>query len=527
MKQIIVFFLSVSLVLVTAACGATQPAETTAAAEAPTTTQTQTAATTAATSEEQPETREMVNLEFYWQGDEKPDDQRVWDALNEITANEIQTTATHNLISWSDPTGIDLLIASGDYHDATFAGVSAYVQRVAKGAYTELTEELMLEYMPVLYAKIPSLAWAQATIGGKIYGVPNVFQEWSYYKSLAVRGDLRKKYDIPEILSVDIFEEYLQAIADNETNILPWDANSQYASYMRLLVLDQVVEWMFSSNNYLPGYGYWTKDDSGEVFNIYERQEYKDYLAKMVDWRKRGFWSANALNNDKRQQDSFLNGTSAIATENNTTVDVWVRQMYREHPEWDPEFYDGANDGNFAVIQTSYLSNTFCVSAVSKQVGRTLEWLQCIKTNQNAYDLVFYGLEGEHWIDEGPGLVSAGPKSGDYGNYSWWWINQADMSRRIVDAWPAFLDCYEDCKTRTFNNKVYYFLFEQESVAGEIAAMANVTAEYSPGLMLGMYDDWEATLETMEAAYEAAGRQKVLDEYKKQLAVHMESFVAE
>lgn len=479
--------------------------------------------------EEQGSDRETVDLVFYWQGDGKPDNQRVWDKLNELTSAAIQTTATHNLVSWSNTNGIDLIIASGEYHDATYVSAGGYPKRVQQGAYAELTPEFIEEHMPDLNAKIPALAWAQATVDGKIYGVPNVSEEWSYYRAVAVRGDLRKKYNIPEITSVDILEQYLQAVADNEPSIIPWDANPSYASYMRQIVMDQEQDLMYCSQNasMIPGYGYHTKDDSGELFNIYQTQEFKDYLAKMVDWRKRGFWSANALNNDKRQQDSFLNGTSAIAMENNGTVASFVQQANTSHPEWEAEFYDGANNGDFTVLQTSYLNNTFAVSSVSQHADRALEWLQYVKCNQEAFDLFRNGIEGEHWIDEGEGLMSVGPKNGDYGDYTNWWSSQVDMHRTSVDELPEYTACVDSYRDRTFVNKVYYFLFNQEPVAAEIAAMTNVTEEYLNGLLLGMYDDWESTLNTMEAAYDAAGRQKVVDEYTKQLQEHMKNFSVE
>jgi len=529
MKRTITLVLALLFILSLAACGAPQtpdaPATSTAApTEKP---KDEPAATEEDAGDlEEPESREMVNLVFYWQGDGKADNERVWAALNEMTAQTIQTTATHNLISWSNSTGIDLLIASGDYHDATYASAGAYGRRVQQGAYSELTEELMQAHMPDLYGKIPALAWAQATVAGKIYAVPNVSEEWSYYRAIALRGDLRKKYNIPEITSVDILEQYLQAIADNEPSILPWDANAGYSGYMRQIVLDQEIDWMFCSQNMsiVPGYGYPTKDDSGKLTNIYQTQEFRDYLAKMVEWRKKGFWSANALNNDKRQQDSFQNGTGAIVMENNGSVAGMVKQANTAHPEWEVEFYDSANNGSFTVLQTSFLNNSFCISSVSTQVGRALEWLQYLKCNQEAFDLMRNGIEGEHWIDEGPGFSSTGPKNGDYGDYTNWWMTQVDMHRQEVDALPVYLECVESYKDRTFMNKVYYFLFNQEPVAAEIAAMTNVTSEYLNGLLLGMYDDWEGTLTAMEAAYDAAGRQKVVEEYERQLAEHMANF---
>ncbi|MCL2058033.1 MAG: DUF3502 domain-containing protein [Oscillospiraceae bacterium] len=533
MKKVTILFLAALMVISMASCGSpttggntTAEAQTTAAAPAQTTTAAP-AQTTSSAAAEEPAEREMVDLVFYWQGDGRVDNERVWTALNELTADAIQTTATHNLISWSNSNGIDLLIASGDYVDATYASAGAYGRRVQQGAYAELTEEMMLAHMPDLYAKIPMLAWAQATIDGKVYAIPNISEEWSYYRAIALRGDLREKYGVPEITSVDILEQYLQEVADNEPGILPWDANAGYAYYMRQIVMDQEVDWMFCSQNMsmIPGYGYETRDDSGELFNVYDTKEFHDYLAKMVDWRKRGFWSANALNNDKRQQDSFQNGTSAIAMENNGTVASWVRQANTAHPDWEAEFYDSANNGGFTVLQTSFLNNSFCIMSVSDQVGRAMEWLQFLKCNDEAFMLMRSGIEGEHWIDEGPGLMSTGPKSGDYGDYTNWWMSQVDMHRQATDALPVYLDNIESYKNRTFVNKVYYFLFNQEPVAAEIAAMTNITSEYLNGLFLGMYDDWEGTLATMQAAYDSAGRQKVVDEYNSQLAAHLENFV--
>lgn len=108
--------------------------------------------------EEQGSDRETVDLVFYWQGDGKPDNQRVWDKLNELTSAAIQTTATHNLVSWSNTNGIDLIIASGEYHDATYVSAGGYPKRVQQGAFAELTPEFIEEHMPDLNAKIPALA---------------------------------------------------------------------------------------------------------------------------------------------------------------------------------------------------------------------------------------------------------------------------------------------------------------------------------------------------------------------------------
>ena len=403
-----------------------------------------------------------MDLVFYWKGDGKPDNQRVWDKLNELTSEAIQTTATHNLVSWSNTNGIDLIIASGEYHDATYASAGVYPKRVQQGAYAELTPEFIEEHMSKLNAKIPALAWAQATVDGK-----NLRRAQRDPRNGPTTGPSRSGATCARsTTSGDHLCGHSGTVPAGRGQRSQHHPLGRQSRLRFLHAADRHgpgagPDVLFPERQHDPGYGYHTKDDSGELFNIYQTQEFKDYLAKMVDWRKRGFWSANALNNDKRQQDSFLNGTSAIAMENNGTVASFVQQANTSHPEWEAEFYDGANNGDFTVLQTSYLNNTFAVSSVSEHADRALEWLQYIKCNQEAFDLLRNGIEGEHWIDEGEGLMSVGPKNGDYGDYTNWWSSQVDMHRTSVDELPEYTACVDSYRDRTFVNKVYYFLFNQ------------------------------------------------------------------
>ena len=47
-----------------------------------------------------------------------------------------------------------------------------------------------------------------------------------------IRGDLKEKYNIGEINSVEKLEEYFKAVAENEDGIYPYAAASQLSSVL-------------------------------------------------------------------------------------------------------------------------------------------------------------------------------------------------------------------------------------------------------------------------------------------------------
>ncbi|UKI35757.1 MAG: hypothetical protein L6V93_17090 [Clostridiales bacterium] len=53
-----------------------------------------------------------------------------------------------------------------------------------------------------------------------MYMIPNTASEYSTYVSL-IRGDLREKYGMDEIKTVEDYEKYLENVAKNDKNIIP------------------------------------------------------------------------------------------------------------------------------------------------------------------------------------------------------------------------------------------------------------------------------------------------------------------
>ena len=99
-------------------------------------------------------------------------------------------------MSFSDySTKYALTIAGGENFDLIYTSTWAYYQSEAnKGAFAEVTEQVLNDYMPLHKENQAEASWGQAKIGGKVYFVPCNMANVSA-NAILIRGDLREKYD--------------------------------------------------------------------------------------------------------------------------------------------------------------------------------------------------------------------------------------------------------------------------------------------------------------------------------------------
>ena len=266
-------------------------------------------------------------------------------------------------------------------------------------------------------------------------------------------------------------------------------------------------------------------DPTGELFKISETPEYKEYMNRMVDYKERGFWSKNALNNTVILTDGFINGKSAAALHNVGTVLTAKKEADKNHPEWEAEIYDSMF-GEYPTLRTSYLGNGMGIHATSQNPQACLRWLNFTRTDREMYDLYMYGIEGKHWNDEGEGKMSTTASSADYGGYSNWGFNLESMRRVDINEWEGMERIKKSYAERAVNNPCCYFLFDDSEVKNEIAAMTNLDNKYNKMLDFGFDANWEKTVADLSAQYEAAGREKVRQLYEEQRKAYLEMYNA-
>ena len=206
-----------------------------------------------ATAEAQPDTSEEVVLKMFAVAD-APLNQRLsdeyWPVLNDAVKEAVNATIDYTYASGNDYTNnYQLALASGEKYDLMHsANWLGYTDHANKGAFLAL-DELLPVYAPHIWEEFADL-WDSVRVNGKIYGIPSTGGDRSD-PAFFYREDLRKKYNCPEIKSLDDIETYLQAIKDNEPELLPSDDSQAmvYGNAFIPLTKYQIVDTMGGRNS--------------------------------------------------------------------------------------------------------------------------------------------------------------------------------------------------------------------------------------------------------------------------------------
>lgn len=109
-------------------------------------------------------------------GDEPKNYDSVMTAVNEKLLADTNMTLDLRFIAPGDfDTKMQMAMAGGDDWDLCFTShwANSYVNAAGKGAYLELSEEMLKENAPNMMATIPEQLWDGIKINGKIYALMN------------------------------------------------------------------------------------------------------------------------------------------------------------------------------------------------------------------------------------------------------------------------------------------------------------------------------------------------------------------
>ena len=162
--------------------------------------------------------------------------------------------------------------------------------------------------------------------------------------------------------------------------------------------------------------------------------------------------------------------------------------------------------------------NSTGVSATSTHPADAVRFMNWLYSEQDNYDAVVYGIEGESWKDEGDRhFTKLG--NGEAFNDDWM-IGNLSLLRTEVGTYPTFIDIMYTEKADAVDSIVMNFTFDPSEVATEYAnCQALVTTEIYP-IKLGIIsfaDGGQAAIDQLKAA----GIDKVIEAYQTQLNAYL------
>jgi len=469
-----------------------------------------------------------VGLTMYLLGDEPTDLNLVYDTLlNPMLGDRINATLKTNYLGWGDYRDMyGLILAAGEDIDLIFTSDWAFLaEESAKGAFMEFTQDFMNTYMPntVRYQNPASLV--QATFSGQIFAIPKNISGLETENWPVIRKDLREKYGMSEIKSVSDLEAYFDAVLANEDGIFPHHASAD-GGWLNILYQQPSQLFFIANSDICFSYQGSEAAPPADAFDyLWFREDLIDYFNLMKVWGDRGYWSANALNNDIQVRDSFENGRSASLTWNFTIFRAGENLRQNGEAEgWDFEAFD-INPGT--TRRGSYFTNDcIAIAAASRNKERAAMFIDLLKdeVDLSVYLALIGGIEGTHYVLNPDGTRSVGPEQDKYPwNPSTWCFNPAPgvapEMEPSTEWWTAVLEerAWEENQRPMMKQPASMgFRFDQEPVRAEITAINALRDEYRPILQLGLANDIQATWDEWKSKAEASGLQRMMDEFRSQ-----------
>lgn len=469
---------------------------------------------------------EAKELIMYVIGDEPVAADEVEALLNEQLTKKLNCTVDISYIALSDyAQKYSLLLASAENIDIIYTSTWAfYNEEATKGAFMEITDELLTKYMPKTAAGQDKMAFEQAKIDGKCYMVPKNSPYVNNAMPVLIRGDLKEKYGIDKIETVEELEAYFSVVAEKEEGVYPYAASSDGVEMSMNLFQSRnsLVPMSAGSGKYF-GYFYNEKDAAPEdVVWQYETKEYLEFCNLMKSWADKGFWSKNAVSNTTSPLDAFQNGTSAALFWNLDTCESAKNVVDSEHPEWKAELVNITP--GVVHVKGVYTGDGFAIPAISENSERAMMVLDALKFDKECYDICRYGIDGATYNATSDTTFTLGSDQANYavGNAPISWGLKNDLMERIQgEAGTTQSEIRQELMGDAISEVTSGFIFDDSSVKSELAALSEVCSQYVPLLELGLVEDVKATVDELNNKCKTAGLDKLKAEFLAQYTEYL------
>ncbi len=454
----------------------------------------------------------------------------VMERLNAMLKAEINATMEIRYIGWGDfQSKYPLVLAAGEDIDWIFtANWAFYFQEAAKGAFYEVTDELLKEYMPRHYAALPAQAYKEVLVDGKMYMLPTSTPDRKVPVAL-IRGDLRKKYGVPEIKKFSDIEPYLAAIKANEPEMMPMNLDNTYDVGTPYGALGSEQGSTYTDVLFATGSGTgltWSLEEStGKLYYMMDEpllSASKKAAAIMKSWYDKGYINRNVFANKVRSKDSFNQGVSAVGFGN--SQDIQANLADAAAKGWDVEIIPLLDaEGHYPA--DPFINNGAALAATTKNPERTLMALDLIMEEKAFNYQVYFGVEGKNYVIKDGKVDLPEGVAADQNTYppdaAGFWFTNKDQFLPLATWSDQYIQLREDVKGYLVLHPMTTFAAQTEDIKTEIANLNQTIVQYSQPISVGMVKDIDEAFATLDKNLKAAGVEKVRDVLQQQIDAHI------
>lgn len=433
---------------------------------------------------------------------------KVEDAINEITREKIGAEVELMIIQSGSYKQQMTLMLSGDEQLDIMGANGNIIPSAVAGEQIRDLGPLLEEYGQPIVELLGEDLMGCGKFNNVQYCLPVQADSALGLGYYTMRKDLVDKYniDVSTIKSYEDLTKVFELIHEKEPDITVVAPGSAGQSFMQFS-----CEWDKLGNYFgvLDNHG----QDSLEVVNLFETENYINFVNVMRDWYTKGFISPDVTNSTESGAAQMKAGTLfAYANSNKPGIDTQEAMN------------TGCEVVGAQVLDTiTWTGNNWqwTIPENSKYPEKAMQFLVLLYTDPQILNTIVYGIENEDYVIHEDGRVGY-PEGVDATNVGY---SMANMLWSFGYEFNAYVwetndpDVWE--QTKAWNktglvSKAYGFVFDSTPVANEIAAVQNVYDQYRMSVECGVVDPGLA-LEEMNEKMEKAGLGDIIKEKQRQL----------
>jgi len=445
---------------------------------------------------------EIVTLQAFFPGTESPAQAAVLEAVNaKLVADGLNINIQ---VSYFDDywTQLAAEIAGGRVIDLAWSHLEHLGEMVRLGVYQPIDDALQSHGQGLL-ASMPDTLKMGGSIAGVQYAMPRVVPT-SYARSVFnVRGDLREKYDIPQITTIAQMEQLLQAVHENEDDVYGaagWLPECFYPVYINAHF---PVNWLL-----------FVYPDNPTVQSLWHSDEMAQIMAKVWEWSSKGWIPSQDVRDRLDGADAgFDNGFITVVNANPMRALERADQVANNIPGGRAESVLLQPDKKWNFFAGD---NQLAVPSTSKNVNEAVAFVNWLKSSQENFDLFSFGVEGVNYqLVDGAVDTSIGTGDNHYSINKWMW-DDLSLARFSANFPQADRDALLNWDAGSEMSPYLGFMFDQSSVSNELGAIWDViwsnVGQWTTGSA-----EYAASRDNFMSQLDGAGIQAVIDECQRQL----------
>ena len=436
--------------------------------------------------------------------------QKVQDAVNAISVPAINVEVEFKTLTIPESfSNYSLWITSGEQVDlmcVAFSGLSSYIN----SGQIEPLNDLIAEHAPTiaqLAQEFPITDGAQ--FQGETYGVTPVMASYGNQGAYLIKQRYLDEIELErkDVYTLDDLTEIFGAIKALHPDLYP-NGNTGLSIpagnslYHYFGVIDPLGATTQS--------GVLMSMDSTTIVNLYETDEYMDYLRTARVWYENQYTMTDAATTDTSGQEllsnevtagfSMMNRPDQVPTQSSTYNEPFEALCLTE-----PYLPAAAPSG----------STQWTIPITSKNPAAAMKFLDLTFENHALAALITYGIEGEHYELVGTEDVINIFEPTVYGEGFGLWGDRryeyfvSDMLTHEMN--ETFTQ--EAAKNASIASG---YVFDSSTVTNQLIAIQGVMDEYLPSLETGSVSDWEGTHASFISKLKDAGIDDVIAENQRQ-----------